>query len=46
VSGPRATFLVGAAGFALGLALFCSFFRAELRPPPLDHGDVATKGIT
>jgi predicted MFS family arabinose efflux permease len=49
VCGPRATFLVAAAGFALGLALFCSLFRAELRPPrtsPLERGAVATKGIT
>ena len=47
--GPRATFLVAAAGFALGLALFCWFFRTELRSPqtsPLERGDVATKGIS
>lgn len=47
--GLRATFLVAAGGFALGLALYCSLFRDELRPTQasrLGSGGVTTKGIT
>lgn len=49
VSSLRATFLVAALGFALGLSLYCLFFRHELwrpRTAPLPRSNVATKGIT
>jgi DHA1 family multidrug resistance protein-like MFS transporter len=49
VSSPRATFLVAALGFALGLSLYCLFFRHELwrpRSAPLPRSNIATKGIT
>jgi predicted MFS family arabinose efflux permease len=47
--GPRMTFLVAAGGFALGLTLYCTLFRDELRntqAAPLGRGEATTKGIT